>query len=203
MEMGYLDQVDLTEALNIQEKMPIGLLEACAGENIETCVTETPIPGMWILPIGTAHPTDASRLSPNAIQRMLWEARQRFDVILVDTGPALTSLEASIVASEVDGTVLIVSRGNQRPLVEQTLRHLNSIHANIAGVVFNRADSRDFMKSTASSTSSSRPYVETDVEVVSVDSRPMKEMRRLGPVASAVATSSRRNGNGHSTTPKN
>lgn len=203
VEMKYLDQVDLSEALHIQEKMPIGMLEACAGENIETCVAETPIPGMWILPIGTAHPTDASRLSPNSIQRMLWEARQRFDVILVDTGSALTSLEASIVASEVDGTVLIVSRGNHRPLVEQTLRHLNSINANIAGVVFNRAESADFMKSTASSTSSGRPYVEADVEIVSGDSRPTKEMRRLGPVASAVASLSRRNGNGDSVAPKN
>ena len=40
--------------------------------------------------------------------------------------------------------MLAVSRGQQRPLVERTVQHLQHIKANLAGVVFNRAKSADF-----------------------------------------------------------
>ncbi len=42
---------------------------------------------------------------------------------------------------------LTVSRGQQRPLVERTIQHLNHIKANLAGIVFNRAQTADFDRS--------------------------------------------------------
>jgi len=44
---------------------------------------------------------------------VLEQARKRFDVILVDTGPVPGSIESSVAASQVDGVVLCVSRGQQ------------------------------------------------------------------------------------------
>ena len=42
-------------------------------------------------------------------------------MILVDTGPILGSIEASLVCAAADGVVLAVSRGQSRPLVEKSL----------------------------------------------------------------------------------
>ena len=72
------------------------------------------------------------------------EAKKHFEVILVDTGPVLGSIEATPVCAAADGVILTVARGQQRPLVEKALQHLQSIGARIAGVVFNKAMARDF-----------------------------------------------------------
>jgi hypothetical protein len=51
------------------------------------------------------------------------------------------------VAAASDAVILCVSRGQQRPLVEKALQHLQQIGARFAGVVFNRAQARDFEQS--------------------------------------------------------
>ncbi len=48
----------------------------------------------------------ASTLSPAALRRLIEEARKHFDTILIDTGPVLGSIEASLVAAAVDAVVL-------------------------------------------------------------------------------------------------
>ena len=68
-------------------------------------------------------------------------------MILIDTGPILGSIEASLVCAAADGVVLAVSRGQSRPLVEKSLAHLTGIGARLAGVVFNRAQANDFERS--------------------------------------------------------
>ena len=75
------------------------------------------------------------------------EAKKHFDTILIDTGPILGSIEASLVCAAADGVVLAVARGQQRPMVEKALGHLAAIGARLAGVVFNRAQSSDFERS--------------------------------------------------------
>ena len=68
-------------------------------------------------------------------------------VVLIDTGPILGSIEATPVCAAADAVILTVARGQQRPLVEKALQHLLSIGARFAGVVFNRAQTRDFERS--------------------------------------------------------
>ncbi len=74
---------------------------------------------------------------------------KHFDVILIDSGPILGSIEATPACAAADGVVLTVSRGQQRPLVEKAMQHLRSIGAKFAGVVFNRAQARDFERSVS------------------------------------------------------
>jgi len=68
-------------------------------------------------------------------------------VVLIDTGPILGSIEASLVTAAADAVILTVARGQQRPMVERSLGHLAAIGARFAGVVFNRAQARDFARS--------------------------------------------------------
>lgn len=124
-----------------------GVLEAIANRSMLQYVRTTDIADVAILPVGSAHGYHASTLSPGALRRLIDEAKKHFDTILVDTGPVLGSIEASLVCAAADGVVLAVSRGQSRPLVEKSLAHLNGIGARLAGVVFNRAQSNDFERS--------------------------------------------------------
>ena len=145
----------LTHRLNVNS--PEGVLEAVANRALLEFVRTTDIADVAILPVGTTHAHHASTLSPVALRRLLSESRKHFDVILVDTGPILGSIEASLVCAAADRTILTVARGQQRPLVERSIGHLQAIGARLAGVVFNRAQARDFERSLSGLALRSRP----------------------------------------------
>lgn len=143
VELDLLSEHDVIKALDAQSDTRVGLLDALEGEPLRECVAQTGFHNLFILPIGQAQPYDAGRLAPKLIRRLFHEALKEYDIVLVDTGPIPASLEASVVASESDGVILTVSRGEQRPLAAKAKQHLESIGAHVAGVVFNRAEGRE------------------------------------------------------------
>ncbi len=145
----------LSHRLNVHA--PEGMLEAVANRALLEYVLTTDIADVALLPVGTANTHHASTLSPVALRRLLSEAKKHFDIVLVDTGPILGSIEASLVCAAADRTILTVARGQQRPLVERSIGHLQAIGARLAGVVFNRAQPRDFEKSLSGLALRSRP----------------------------------------------
>ncbi len=134
-----------------------GILEAVASRQLLEYVRTTDIADVAILPVGTTHAHHASTLSPVSLRRLLNEAKKHFDIVLVDTGPILGSIEASLVCAAAERTILIVARGQQRPMVERSIGHLQAIGARLAGVVFNRAQPRDFERSLSGLALRSRP----------------------------------------------
>jgi hypothetical protein len=123
------------------------VLEAIANRSLLPYVRQTDVNDVSILPVGSASGLHASTLSPQALRRLIEEAEQHFEVVLIDTGPVLGSIEASLVCAAADAVILAVSRGQQRPMVERSLGHLSAIGARLAGVVFNRAQAQDFERS--------------------------------------------------------
>lgn len=135
----------LTARLNMAG--PVGILDAITNKNVMQFVKNTDVSDLLMLPAGNAQLQHAGVFSPAAMKRLINEAKKHFEVILIDTGPILGSIEATPVCSAVDGVILTVARGQQRPLVEKALSHLRSIGSRISGVVFNRAQARDFEQS--------------------------------------------------------
>jgi len=188
VDLGFLTEADVARGLTLQEEAPVGMLDAMNGDNIDDCVADTGIRGLSILPLGAAIPADAGRLSPNAVRKLIDEARKRYDTVLVDTGPIPGSLEASVVAAAADGVVLVVSRGEHRPPTERSLQHLHDIGAVVAGMVFNRAESHDMELSTTTNRLSSfdRGVGRGSVRVADVVQS--GEPQKLGPIAFAVTS---------------
>lgn len=143
VEMGLATDPVIDEALHVQSKTRMGMLDVIRGQDLSTCITGAGFEKLWILPVGDAQPHDAGKLSPQAVGRMITEAARSFDIVVIDTGPVPASLEASVVAVASDGVILTVSRGEQRPQALKARHHLTSIGARVAGVVFNRASQAD------------------------------------------------------------
>jgi polysaccharide biosynthesis transport protein len=136
-------------------ELPGGLLDLIEGRPLNECVWQTDVPHLSILPLGGAGPQQVSRLSPEMLRRIIREARSRFETILIDTGPVLGSIEASMVAAEADAVLMAVSRGEQRANTEQALEMVMATGANIGGIIFNRAAPSDVMMSGSSAQSRS------------------------------------------------
>ena len=182
--LGLVEQVDVQHALGAQDDSIVGLREVLAGEHVMDCVTGSGTPGLFVLPLGSAGRQHVGQLSERSIRKIVDEARQHFDMIIIDTGPILGSLEASVVAMAVDQVVLAVSRGEDRWLVERSIEHLRTHGAGVAGIVFNRAHHEDILTSGYSSSISLRP---TQVRrQLPFDPESIGSVSRLGPLASAV-----------------
>lgn len=132
---------------------PGGLRAYLDGRSFESSIVQTGVPNFDALCLTGAHEEDVDRLSPKVARRLLTEARKHYDIVLLDTGPAPGSIEASLFSAEADGVVLVVSRGEQRPMADRALDHLRSLGADVRGVVFNRAEMEDAIQSSCSRSS--------------------------------------------------
>ena len=141
----------LTHKLNC-EGLP-GLVESLQLKKVHNAqhVAEN----LWLLPVGLADPMFANELSPAHLQAVINDARRRFEVILVDTGPVLGSLEASVAAGSADSVIYVIAQGQAQPLVKHGIELLQTVGANLLGYVFNRASARDYGGSIRGSSISS------------------------------------------------
>jgi Mrp family chromosome partitioning ATPase/uncharacterized protein involved in exopolysaccharide biosynthesis len=98
-------------------------------------------PGLDNLHIIEAGPVPANPselLSTPGMAEFLREAREEYDVVLIDTPPVLPVTDATIVASQADAVVLVYQAGKVGRLVLKRAKvHLESARARVLGVVLN------------------------------------------------------------------
>lgn len=179
VELGLITQEDIERVLQIQQRSRAGLLDVFGGEPLTECVAELPVPNLSLLSVGNATAEHVSRVGRKAVRRFLKETKEHYDVVLIDTGPVPGSIETSLIAAEVDRTIVTVSRGDHMRKLNECTAYLRKVGARVSGVVFNRADPRDMTRSAYSMTSSTRSVSQrTDG-----NGRPLQ---RLGPIATAT-----------------
>lgn len=177
----------LSARLGIRE--PQGVGEAILSRDPMSYVRETDVNGLSVLPVGTEGGQNASAFSPSAVRRLIADVREHFDIVLIDTGPVLGSIEATPVVAASDAVILTVARGQNRDLVEKAIGHLRAIGSRIAGVVFNRANARDFERSISGislrSVSRASSFNGTGPTNGHPSSAPRQD-KRLGPLVHSV-----------------
>ncbi len=188
IEAGHLSREEAEHLAQEVRDRGAGLLGVISGRPMDQCVTHMGQDNLDMLPMGEAEVSHAYRVSPETMRRVLEEARAAYDIVLVDTGPVPGSLEASHAAVEADAVILVASRGIQRGSVAQSITHLESLDAHIAGLVFNRAEGWD-VEMAASSSAASRSRSRPSDEDQALGGRP-KQTTRVDPIARAVAGSS-------------
>jgi Mrp family chromosome partitioning ATPase len=71
------------------------------------------------------------------------DLRERYDVVICDGTPVIAVTDAAVVASQTDGTVLVVEAGETpKDVAAQAVQLLERAKANILGVVLNRVAGR-------------------------------------------------------------
>jgi len=180
VERGLVSPEDVNRVLQLQQRSRVGLLDVLAGQSVDDCAVDLPAENLTLLSVGNATAEHISRVGRSAVKRFLKEVREKYEVVLIDTGPVPGSVEASLIAAEADRVVLAVSRGDQMRRLNECQGFLQSVGARVAGVVFNRAEARDMAKSSHSLAAS--------VRSMSVNSRERNgtNVRRIGPVAVAA-----------------
>jgi protein-tyrosine kinase len=116
-----------------------GLVDAVADELVGLDAVTHKIDGfnLAVVPAGaTRRPIHDILRSPR-LERILQEARQRYDFVVLDTPPLLPVFDAAIVAKLVDGLLVVVAANHTpRKLLAEALTHLDP--SKVLGIVFNR-----------------------------------------------------------------
>jgi len=106
--------------------------------NMNAAVQRTRVPDIWFLPAGRVMANPALQFE-RGLPALLAELRQRVDCVIIDGPAVLSGAEASVLASMVDGTVLVVdSRHDKLPLLLRVKEILCSLTHTPTGVILNR-----------------------------------------------------------------
>ena len=121
-----------------------GLTEVIVGEaQLSDAVNATAVPNLFVLGSGHFPPNPSELLGSSAMQNVLREAKEQFDVVLFDSPPLLAVTDAAVLATMVDGTVLVVRMGaTARQAVRRALGQLQAVHGRVLGSVLNDVDLR-------------------------------------------------------------
>ena len=113
------------------------LLEGRAG--IESVIRAAPgLPSLWLLPRGPSTGQPSELLSSN-MGRILEDLRGAFEYVIVDSAPLLASADTLILASQVDGVLLVARAGEtSRDLVGSALRKVRRVRGEVLGLVLNQ-----------------------------------------------------------------
>ena len=93
---------------------------------------------MSVLTAGNTPPDPAELLSSEKMELFLSELEEVADIVIID-GPPLFVPDAMILASKVDGVLLVVRPGHTRQsLAKASMEHIKSVGAKVVGIVLNR-----------------------------------------------------------------
>ena len=103
-------------------------------ENIPLQPTE--VPGLLLLPSGPPPPRPADILGSKRMEAVIAALREQADFVLFDTPPVNAVTDAAVLATKVDGVLLIFRSGTtRRDRAREARRLLDKVNANIVGVV--------------------------------------------------------------------
>ena len=88
--------------------------------------------------LATAHDPEAGDLLARRFTEVIDEARESFDLVLVDTPPLLSTDDARTMATMAKGILLVVSRGTLQRSMSEAVIAIEALQAPLMGIVANR-----------------------------------------------------------------
>ena len=123
-------------------KVPMrpGFVDVLAGlVSIEDALRPTPVENLRVMPAGTLPPNPPELLSSHAGQNLLAELRSECDLLVIDSPPLMFLTDSQVLASFVDGAVLVVAASQTaRGHVQRAHSVLRNAGGRVLGVIFNK-----------------------------------------------------------------
>ncbi|MDQ1707138.1 MAG: polysaccharide biosynthesis transport protein [Pyrinomonadaceae bacterium] len=126
-----------------------GLTNWLSGErDIDNLMQTYPAqPNLKLLTSGPVPPNPAELLGSDEMRKLLAVLTERFGHVVIDSPPAISFTDASILSTMVDGVVLVVHGGrSSRAVVRRAKQQLLDVGAHIFGVVLNnvKVETQDY-----------------------------------------------------------
>jgi succinoglycan biosynthesis transport protein ExoP len=111
--------------------------------DLEEVVLQTKIDNLFLLPSGRIPADAVGILNSQRMVEFIEEVKSRFDIIFFDSPPILGVSDASVLASAIDLTIIVVQhRRFPRAMLQRVKQAVVNVGGNILGVVLNNVDVR-------------------------------------------------------------
>ena len=105
---------------------------------IEETIKTTSVPNLHFLPSGKLPRTSLGLLDSQRMRELVKNLKARYDYVFFDSPPIMGVTDASILASEVDGVLLVVQyRKYPKIITSRAKRMIENVGGNVLGVVLN------------------------------------------------------------------
>lgn len=93
---------------------------------------------LHLIPAGSIPPNPAELVESKRLKEFIEEARSEYDIILLDGPPILSTADATILGSKMDGVLLVYRVGAvSRGLLKRSTAQLEQVNCRILGVILN------------------------------------------------------------------
>jgi non-specific protein-tyrosine kinase len=100
----------------------------------------TEVPGLNLLASGPMPPRPADLLGSKRMEGLIERLTAEADIVLFDTPPVTAVTDAAVLATRLDGVLLVLQAGHtRRDRAREARRLLEKVKANMIGVVLNNA----------------------------------------------------------------
>ena len=111
---------------------------------LDKAILPTKVDNLSILTAGPIPPNPAELLSSKAMERLIMQLRDQYDIIILDAPPLLQVADSRITSKLTDGVVMVVGcTTSDRQRVLKAKEQLELAEAKILGVVLNRRELTD------------------------------------------------------------
>lgn len=124
------------------QKSP-GLSELMSGDlsNLKDFVKNTYADNLYVLTCGETPPNPVGVLGSDKMKQLIEMTKSQFDFVLFDSPPLIAMADASVLAAELDTTLLVLHAGKtKQQIANQAREMLERLNINIFGVVLNNVD---------------------------------------------------------------
>jgi capsular exopolysaccharide synthesis family protein len=111
---------------------------------LDTCLRQTMVPGLSVLTSGPLPPNPSEILGSSASDAVLEKLKSQFELVIIDSPPAVTVTDAVVLAARVDAVLQVVGAGTtRRDMVLRGHDVLARAGARVIDPVLNRVRSGD------------------------------------------------------------
>jgi non-specific protein-tyrosine kinase len=96
----------------------------------------TAVDGLWALTSGPLPPNPAELMGSRRMAELIAALAERADQVFFDTPPVVAVTDAAVLATKVDGVVLVISAGKtRRDYARSAVQRLERINARLVGTI--------------------------------------------------------------------
>jgi capsular exopolysaccharide synthesis family protein len=118
----------------------LGLTSMVLGE-VEPPLVDVGVPNLWLLPSGPLPPNPADLLGSARMDEVISTLGEGADMLLFDTPPVIAVTDTALLATRLDGVLLVVRAGStRRDHAQRAKELLERVNIRVVGAVITNAE---------------------------------------------------------------
>lgn len=122
---------------------PVGLTNFLTEHSVSVndIFYETTVDNLYVIPSGPTPPNPSELIGSKRMEKLIIALQDAFDLVIYDAPPVLSVTDAQILATKVEGTILVVRENKaEKEAVKQAVGLIRHVRAKIIGTVLNDVD---------------------------------------------------------------